>query len=126
MNNYSMTTAASSTSSQVLQYSWVMLVVFLVSLFGEFTKSAHSGALTAFTAVSFPALSKRTSYIAIPRIVFFVGKHFGTGVILSTAFVHLLQDAFVQLNDRAVRKISRVGDWAGLIVCVIFVLPVHC
>ncbi|GJE95958.1 ZIP zinc/iron transport family protein [Phanerochaete sordida] len=68
------------------------LGIFLVSLF----------------AVSFPPLSKRLKYLRIPSIVFFLGKHFGTGVILSTAFVHLLPDAFRSLNSK----------WTGLIVLI--------
>ncbi|KAG6372540.1 hypothetical protein JVT61DRAFT_7649 [Boletus reticuloceps] len=39
------------------------LFIFVVSLF----------------AVSFPTLSKRISVLRIPRIIFFIGKHFGTG-----------------------------------------------
>ncbi|KAI9439274.1 Zinc/iron permease [Lactarius indigo] len=78
----------------------VMAVIFCVSLF----------------AVSFPTLSKRIRYIRIPPIVFFVGKHFGTGVILSTAFVHLLQDAFDRLQDPDVKRYTGIGHWAGLIV----------
>ncbi|KAH8987155.1 Zinc/iron permease [Lactarius akahatsu] len=78
----------------------VMAVIFCVSLF----------------AVSFPTLSKRIRYIRIPPIVFFVGKHFGTGVILSTAFVHLLQDAFDRLQDPDVKRYTSIGHWAGLIV----------
>ena len=64
-------------------------------------------------AVSFPSVSKRVKYIRIPPIVFFLGKHFGTGVILSTAFVHLLPDAFKSLNS----------EWTGLIVCVYRLSP---
>ncbi|KZV84712.1 Zinc/iron permease [Exidia glandulosa HHB12029] len=33
----------------------------------------------------------------VTRALFFTGKHFGTGVILATAFAHLLQDAFSNL-----------------------------
>ncbi|KAF8123560.1 zinc iron permease [Boletus edulis] len=76
------------------------LFIFVVSLF----------------AVSFPALSKRISVLRIPRIIFFIGKHFGTGVILSTAFVHLLQDSFEALRSPLVRARWKVGDWVGLIV----------
>ncbi|EPQ53254.1 Zinc/iron permease [Gloeophyllum trabeum ATCC 11539] len=72
----------------------VVAIIFLVSLF----------------AVSFPTLSKRVRVLRIPPIVFFVGKHFGTGVILSTAFVHLLQDAFDALADHP------AGRFTGLIV----------
>jgi hypothetical protein len=38
------------------------------------------------------------------------------GVILSTAFVHLLQDAFDRLQDPQVKQYTDVGRWTGLIV----------
>ncbi|KAI0084576.1 Zinc/iron permease [Irpex rosettiformis] len=60
----------------------------------------------SFLAVSFPAISKRARYLRIPSLVFFIGKHFGTGVILSTAFVHLLPDSFNALKSR----------WTGFII----------
>ncbi|OCH91557.1 Zinc/iron permease [Obba rivulosa] len=91
---------ALSSDAELISRFWLMLVVFLVSLF----------------AVSFPTLSKRIRYLRIPSIVFFIGKHFGTGVILSTAFVHLLQDAFEALRRPEVRERSKVGNWVGLIV----------
>ncbi|TDL20444.1 Zinc/iron permease [Rickenella mellea] len=65
-------------------------------------------------ASSFPTLSKRIRYFRIPRVVFFIGKHFGTGVILSTAFVHLLQDSFESLLDP--RLNTAVRHWIGLVV----------
>ncbi|KAJ3524104.1 hypothetical protein NM688_g8619 [Phlebia brevispora] len=68
------------------------VVIFCISLF----------------AVSFPSLSERVKYVRIPTIAFFLGKHFGTGVILSTAFVHLLADAFKSLQS----------EWTGLVVLV--------
>ena len=40
------------------------------------------------------------------------------GVILSTAFVHLLQDAFDRLQDPDVRRYTGIGHWTGLIVSV--------
>ncbi|KAN0078108.1 Zinc/iron permease [Tylopilus felleus] len=76
------------------------LVIFVVSLL----------------AVSFPTLSKRISFLRIPRIIFFIGKHFGTGVILSTAFVHLLQDSFDALKSPPVLARWRIGEHVGLIV----------
>ncbi|KAG1744962.1 zinc iron permease [Suillus paluster] len=77
-----------------------MCIIFVVSLF----------------ASSFPSISKRLTFLQIPRIVFFIGKHFGTGVILSTAFVHLLQESFEALSDPILRSRSRIGDFTGLIV----------
>lgn len=40
------------------------------------------------------------------------------GVILSTAFVHLLQDAFDRLQDPQVKRYTNIGHWTGLIVSV--------
>ncbi|KAF7789163.1 hypothetical protein EIP86_000100 [Pleurotus ostreatoroseus] len=89
------------------------IVIFCVSLLGQWSWSysnieEKSNSRGTLIAVSFPALSKRVKYLRIPSLVFFLGKHFGTGVILSTAFVHLLTDAFKALNS----------DWTGLIVLV--------
>ncbi|KAF8882996.1 Zinc/iron permease [Infundibulicybe gibba] len=78
-----------------------MSLIFFVSLF----------------SVSFPGVSKRTKYIRIPHIVFFIGKHFGTGVILSTAFCHLLQDAFESLQHASIKKFYHgIGKWTGAII----------
>ncbi|KDR73838.1 hypothetical protein GALMADRAFT_49415, partial [Galerina marginata CBS 339.88] len=55
-------------------------------------------------AVSFPTISREVPSMKIPAIIFFIGKHFGTGVILSTAFIHLLADAFESLNDWRVEE----------------------
>ncbi|KAH7914930.1 zinc iron permease [Hygrophoropsis aurantiaca] len=82
--------------------------------------SARIGAMLAILfislfAVSFPSVSKRVAFIRIPRIIFFIGKHFGTGVILSTAFAHLLQDAFTSLHDPAVLRRWDLGRHTGLI-----------
>ncbi len=67
-------------------------------------------------AVSFPTITETYRSIRVPSLFFFVGKHFGTGVILSTAFVHLLQDAFKALQNPEVNERWKVEDWAGLIV----------
>ncbi|KAJ6510573.1 Zinc/iron permease [Mycena sanguinolenta] len=68
-------------------------------------------------AVSFPTVSKRSSVLRIPHVAFFIGKHFGTGVILSTAFCHLLQDSFEHLQNPVLKKeYPRVGKNTGLII----------
>ncbi|KAF5319166.1 hypothetical protein D9619_008518 [Psilocybe cf. subviscida] len=68
-------------------------------------------------AVSFPGLSKRTPFLRIPEWLFFIGKHFGTGVILATAFIHLLSDAFSSLqNEEVKQKYGPVGRWTGGII----------
>ncbi|EKM75195.1 hypothetical protein AGABI1DRAFT_17022, partial [Agaricus bisporus var. burnettii JB137-S8] len=49
-------------------------------------------------AVSSPGISMLVPRFRIPGILFFIGKHFGTGVILATACIHLLQDSFGALQ----------------------------
>ncbi|KAF8641634.1 hypothetical protein AX16_009860 [Volvariella volvacea WC 439] len=73
--------------------------------------------IISFFAVSFPSLSKYVKFLRIPHIAFFIGKHFGTGVILSTAFCHLLQDAFELLQRPLVKEFHPgLGRWTGLII----------
>ncbi|KAJ3903725.1 hypothetical protein F5879DRAFT_958411 [Lentinula edodes] len=68
-------------------------------------------------AVAFPALSKKIRFLSIPKILFFIGKHFGTGVILSTAFCHLLQDSFEALTSSIVKsRYPGVGEQTGFIM----------
>ncbi len=85
-------------------------------------------------AAGFPAAAQRMESVRIPNLVFYIGKHFGTGkssvipfhnakvltwsclpsgVILSTAFIHLLSDAFVNLHGL---QLGSYSNWAGTIV----------
>ncbi|KAL4981357.1 Zinc/iron permease [Aspergillus falconensis] len=50
-------------------------------------------------ACSFPILARRFPRLPIPRRFLFISRHFGTGVLIATAFVHLLPTAFVSLTD---------------------------
>ncbi|KAF5390492.1 hypothetical protein D9757_005249 [Collybiopsis confluens] len=87
------------------------------------------------TAVSFPAVSKKIRFLSIPKIFFFIGKHFGTGedhrsrepggftylsisgVILATAFGHLLQDSFEALTSHEVKRTyPGIGKRTGFII----------
>ncbi|KAJ4287657.1 hypothetical protein N0V90_012360 [Kalmusia sp. IMI 367209] len=47
----------------------------------------------------FPVVAKKVKWMKIPPKIFFFCKHFGTGVLIATAFVHLLPTAFQSLND---------------------------
>ncbi|CAA7264582.1 unnamed protein product [Cyclocybe aegerita] len=73
--------------------------------------------LVSLFAVSFPTISKQVPSLRIPGILFFIGKHFGTGVILATAFIHLLDDAFRSLQNPVLERwYGKVGKWTGLII----------
>lgn len=56
------------------------------------------------TACSFPVLARRFPRLPIPRRFLFISRHFGTGVLIATAFVHLLPTAFVSLTDPCLPK----------------------
>ena len=96
----------------------IMAVIFVVSLVGKSLRILFSTIrLTdSLVAVSFPTITETYRSVRVPSVFFFVGKHFGTGVILATAFVHLLQDAFKALQDPTVNQRWKVDQWAGLIV----------
>ncbi|KAK8097670.1 Zinc/iron permease [Apiospora kogelbergensis] len=62
------------------------------------------GALFIILAVSsaacaFPILVVKLPGLRIPDTFFFAVRHFGTGVLIATAFVHLLPTAFTLLGD---------------------------
>ncbi|KAL1958978.1 hypothetical protein VTO42DRAFT_3219 [Malbranchea cinnamomea] len=64
----------------------------------------HVGALVIIlfvstTACAFPMLVIRFPRLHIPASFLFVVRHFGTGVLIATAFVHLLPTAFQSLGD---------------------------
>ncbi|KAL2222376.1 ZIP zinc transporter [Thermoascus aurantiacus ATCC 26904] len=54
---------------------------------------------TSIGGCAFPVIAKKIKWLKIPPKVFFFCKHFGTGVLIATAFVHLLPTAFQSLND---------------------------
>ena len=64
----------------------------------------HAGALfiilfVSTTACAFPILAVRFPGLRIPASFFFAIRHFGTGVLIATAFVHLLPTAFTLLGN---------------------------
>lgn len=55
---------------------------------------ANSVGIVAVLTVSclgagFPVAAKRIKWLKMPPKVFFACKHFGTGVLIATAFVHV-------------------------------------
>ncbi|POR36133.1 Uncharacterized protein TPAR_03672 [Tolypocladium paradoxum] len=70
----------------------------------EYDMPLHAGALFVIWVVStlgcaFPIVAARVPGLRIPRRFFFAVRHFGTGVLIATAFVHLLPTAFVSLGN---------------------------
>ncbi|KYK62016.1 membrane zinc transporter [Drechmeria coniospora] len=51
-----------------------------------------------------PILLNRQTKMHVPKFTFFVCKYFGTGVIIATAWMHLLAPAIEQLGDPCVQQ----------------------
>ncbi|KAF4555771.1 ZIP Zinc transporter-like protein 2 [Elsinoe fawcettii] len=74
----------------------------------------------SFGACAFPIVAKRFPKLPIPRRALFYSRHFGTGVLLATAFVHLLPTAFTSLTDPCLSAFWNEGypAMAGFIAMV--------
>lgn len=72
---------------------------------------------TNFKACGFPLISRRASKNTAAGRFIFISQHFGTGVLIATAFVHLLPTAFVSLTDPCLPHFFSAGyrPLAGLI-----------
>lgn len=58
-----------------------MIFILMISLFGMGVSiCCFLASECILAAVSFPALSKQIPFVRIPHLVFFIGKHFGTGI----------------------------------------------
>ncbi|KKK14464.1 hypothetical protein P175DRAFT_0464474 [Aspergillus ochraceoroseus IBT 24754] len=63
------------------------------------------------TAVTFfPVLALRSPKLKIPLYVYMFARYFGTGVIIATAFVHLLDPAYAEIGPNTC--VGMTGNWA--------------
>ncbi|KDR76838.1 hypothetical protein GALMADRAFT_225700 [Galerina marginata CBS 339.88] len=56
-------------------------------------------ALGSFMGALFPVLAARSKWLHVPPAVFDFAKYFGSGVIIATAFIHLLSPALDELSS---------------------------
>ena len=59
-----------------------------------------------------PVLLSRQKKMHVPKFTFFICKYFGTGVIIATAWMHLLAPASQQLSDPCLKPQLGDYDWA--------------
>ncbi len=75
-----------------------------------------------------PVFLATTSRLRVPKLCFFVAKYFGSGVILATAWMHLLSPASDNLRDECLANTLPDYDWAmaiGLMtVMVMFLIEI--
>ncbi|SMY24063.1 unnamed protein product [Zymoseptoria tritici ST99CH_1A5] len=55
--------------------------------------------LLSTLACAFPIIIRRFPRLPVPNQLLFLSRHFGTGVLIATAFVHLLPTAYTNLTD---------------------------
>ncbi|TWU76205.1 hypothetical protein ED733_003760 [Metarhizium rileyi] len=75
----------------------------------QYNTGLHVAALFIIWFVStlgcaFPIMAAKFPGLRIPRRFFFTVRHFGTGVLIATAFVHLLPTAFISLGNPCLGK----------------------
>ncbi|KAH7078836.1 low-affinity zinc ion transporter-like protein [Paraphoma chrysanthemicola] len=77
---------------------------------------------STFGAV-FPTFAKRSQSSLVPPWVFFVAKYFGSGVIVATAFIHLLAPANEALTHDCLTGVIAAYPWPeGIVLMTIFVM----
>ncbi|KAL4922113.1 Zinc/iron permease [Aspergillus aurantiobrunneus] len=73
------------------------------------------------TAVTFfPVLAKRFPRLHIPRSAYLFARYFGAGVIVATAFIHLLDPAYDEIGPASC--VGMTGHWADYSWCPAIVL----
>ncbi|KAL3434362.1 Zinc/iron permease [Aspergillus tetrazonus] len=77
--------------------------------------------LVVSTAVTFfPMLAKRNPRLHIPHHVYLFARYFGAGVIVATAFIHLLDPAYDEIGPASC--VGMTGHWADYSWCPAIVL----
>ena len=68
--------------------------------------------LISSTALTFfPVLAKRVRWLRIPLYVYLFARYFGAGVIVATAFIHLLDPAYAEIGPATC--VGMTGGWAS-------------
>lgn len=71
----------------------------------------------------FPIYAKRHAGLNVPEWTFFVAKYFGSGVIVATAFIHLLAPAHEALSNECLTGPITEYSWVeGIVMMTTFVL----
>ncbi|AET39270.1 low-affinity Zn(2+) transporter ZRT2 Ecym_4202 [Eremothecium cymbalariae DBVPG len=68
--------------------------------------------ITSAIGTIFPLLSTNYSRIRLPSYCFFFAKYFGSGVIVATGFIHLLQPANENLSNECLGGVFAQYPWA--------------
>lgn len=99
---------------------------------GNDYNDAHMGArissvfvilITSSAGAFLPILSSKYSFVRMPSWLFFGAKYFGTGVIVATSFIHLLEPAADALGEECLGGTFEEYPWAyGIALMSLFAL----
>ena len=92
----------SDSISQVFEYlNKRMNVPQIMIIMGILNKNFLHFVIMVTSAIGtlLPLLSSKYSFIRLPPMVYFICKYFGSGVIVATAFIHLLEPAADSLGN---------------------------
>ncbi|KAJ5593322.1 Zinc/iron permease fungal/plant [Penicillium hordei] len=76
--------------------------------------------IVSSAATFFPVLAQRVPRLRIPIYVYLFAKYFGAGVIIATAFIHLLDPAYGEIGPNTC--VGMTGHWADYSWCPAIVL----
>jgi zinc transporter 1/2/3 len=76
--------------------------------------------IVSSAATFFPVLAQRAPRLRIPLYVYLFAKYFGAGVIIATAFIHLLEPAYDKIGGNSC--VGLTGHWADYSWCPAIVL----
>ncbi|KAG8980947.1 high-affinity Zn(2+) transporter zrt1 [Tulasnella sp. 427] len=65
-----------------------------------------------------PVVAKRSPFLKLPKTVYEFAKYFGSGVIIATAFIHLLAPAFEELGSECLSPGWQSYPWASAITMI--------
>ncbi|KAK5123385.1 hypothetical protein LTR85_002817 [Meristemomyces frigidus] len=79
--------------------------------------------LGSFLGTWFPVFAARHKDVGVPSWAFFIAKYFGSGVIVATAFIHLLAPANEALTNPCLTGPITEYDWVeGICLIVVFLM----
>ncbi|KAL2419313.1 Zinc-regulated transporter 1 [Exophiala dermatitidis] len=76
--------------------------------------------IVSSAATFFPVIAKRFPRLHIPLYVYLFARYFGSGVIVATAFIHLLDPAYDEIGPASC--VGMTGAWADYAWCPAIVL----
>ncbi|CAR28359.1 hypothetical protein ZYGR_0R00930 [Zygosaccharomyces rouxii] len=66
--------------------------------------------VTSSALTLFPLIAKKVSWLRVHKYVYLFARSFGTGVILATAFIHLMDPAYQEIGGFSC--VAQVGNWS--------------